>query len=196
MRWNHRRTAPVHEIIAAIRNELHGSGRLLGYRLVWYRLNYQYGLRVTRNATRMILSILDIEGVRMRSQRRLFRRQYFSSGPDHIWHIDGYDKLKQYGLAVHGAIDGFSRKVLWLCVGPSNNNPEYIAGFFLQQVKRVRGMPTILRCDRGTENSIVNLLQIALRMDHGNDLSGFHSFMYGRSTSNQRIECFGPNSAA
>ena len=33
-----------------------------------------------------------------------------------MWHIDGWDKLKPYGFAVHGAMDGYSRKLLWLKV--------------------------------------------------------------------------------
>lgn len=27
-------------------------------------------------------------------------------GPNHMWHIDGYDKLSPYGLTIHGCIDG------------------------------------------------------------------------------------------
>lgn len=27
-------------------------------------------------------------------------------GPDFVWHLDGYDKLKPYGFAIHGYIDG------------------------------------------------------------------------------------------
>ena len=92
---------------------------------------------------------------------------------------------------MHGAIDGFSRKVLWLQVGMSNNNPKYVAGFYLKIVKRLQGVPTLVRADRGTENSMLRDLQIALRMDHADGLSGFRSFRYGyRSTANQRIECF------
>lgn len=44
------------------------------------------------------------------------RRAYWSEGPSHVWHMDGFDKLKPYGIAVHGCIDGYSRKVLWLKV--------------------------------------------------------------------------------
>ena len=29
-----------------------------------------------------------------------------------MWHIDGYDKLKPFDFAIHGAIDGYSRKIL------------------------------------------------------------------------------------
>ena len=30
--------------------------------------------------------------------------------------MDGNDKLKPYGISIHGCIDGYSRKVLWLQV--------------------------------------------------------------------------------
>ena len=44
--------------------------------------------------------------------------------PNAVWHADGYDKLKPYGFPIHGAIDGFSRRVLWLDVTRSNNNSD------------------------------------------------------------------------
>ena len=43
-----------------------------------------------------------------------------------MWHIHGYDKLKPFGFPIHGAIDGFSRKILWLNICPSNNEPYII----------------------------------------------------------------------
>ena len=27
-------------------------------------------------------------------------------GPNYLWHVDGYDKLKPYGFCIHGCIDG------------------------------------------------------------------------------------------
>ena len=27
-------------------------------------------------------------------------------GPNFSWHCDGYDKLKPFGIAIHGCIDG------------------------------------------------------------------------------------------
>ena len=50
----------------------------------------------------------------MRCVLTLRRRKYISSGPSAVWHADGYGKLKPYGFPIHGAIDGFSRRVLWL----------------------------------------------------------------------------------
>lgn len=39
------------------------------------------------------LRILDPEGVSLRSQHCLSRRQYYKQGPNFLVHIDGYDKL-------------------------------------------------------------------------------------------------------
>lgn len=39
------------------------------------------------------LRILDPEGVSLRSQHCLSRRQYYNQGPNFLVHIDGYDKL-------------------------------------------------------------------------------------------------------
>jgi hypothetical protein len=51
-------------------------------------------------------------------------------------------------------------------------------------------IPKIIRCDRGTENVLLSGIQASLRMGDNDGLSGENSFMYGRSTANQRIEAF------
>ena len=33
-----------------------------------------------------------------------------------MWNLDRYDKLKPFGFPIHGAIDGYSRRILWLRV--------------------------------------------------------------------------------
>ena len=177
----------VNDIIDALRRELECSGQNLGYRAMWRRLKTKYDIHITQKLVRQSLSILDPDGVDARSARRLRRRRYFSKGPNYLVHLDGYDKLKQFGFAVHGAIDGFSRKVLWLHVGFTNNDPRYIAQFFVEYVQRINGAPCVIRGDRGTENSLVRDIQLALRLNH-NDTMRHVSFMYGSSTSNQRIE--------
>ena len=56
---------------------------------------------------RQILTILDPDGVDSRKKHRLRRRLYTNKGPNYlVVHIDGYDQLKPYGFAIHGAIDG------------------------------------------------------------------------------------------
>ncbi|XP_074656621.1 uncharacterized protein LOC141909833 [Tubulanus polymorphus] len=88
------------------------------------------------------------------------------------------------------AIDGYSRKLLWLKCGPSNNNHRYIAQFYLDFLKEIGRVPRLLRCDRGTENAILRDMQIVLRFSHGDLMRGMMWFMYGRSTANQQIESF------
>ena len=116
------------------------------------RLRIDYGLVVSRETVRLALKMLDPEGVERRSQHKLKRRTYSARGPNFIWHLDGYDKLKPFGLCVHGAIDGYSRRILWLEVGSSNNNPRIVARYFLDCVKQLGGVPQIARGDRDTEN--------------------------------------------
>ena len=106
---------------------------------------------------RLILRELDPNGVAARLSRRLERRTYTVPGPNSIWHIDGYDKLKPFGLCISGCIDGFSRKIIWLNVYNTNNNPIIIRGYFLESVKNL--CPCVVRGDYGTENGLVRDFQ-------------------------------------
>ena len=90
------------EIISAVERELRGSGSSIGYRLMHQRLRNYYGLVVDKENVRLTLKTLDPEGVERRSRQRLKRRKYSTKGPNYIWHIDGYDKLKPFGFCIHG----------------------------------------------------------------------------------------------
>lgn len=178
------------QIIEAMLSELEGSGQCLGYRSLWQRLKSNYGLKVYRDTVLQLLHLMDPEGIEKRSRYRLKRREYKVPGPNFLWHLDGYDKLKPYGFAIHSCIDGFSRKALWLEVGTSNNNPDIIAYYYLKTVKKLGVLPTIIRSDRGTENSRIELIQQAMRFSHDDPLAGLNSFIKGKSTANQRVESF------
>ena len=58
---------------------------------------------------------------------------------------DGYDKLKPFGLALSGCIDGFSRRIMWLVYGAANNNPSVIAYNYINCAKNVGVIPMRLR---------------------------------------------------
>lgn len=167
----------------AVEEELKRSGSLLGYRLMHHRIRCSYGLRTSRDTVRQILAVLDPEGVQARSSHRLRRRLYWAMGPNYIWHVDGNDKLVPYGLAIHGAIDGYSRKILWLEIGPSNKNPLITAGYFLDCVRQLGGTALHLRFDPGTENG--RIAQLHSVLTNGAGVSTF-----GKSSANQRIECW------
>lgn len=119
----------------------------------------------------------------------IFYDGFCVQGPNYLWHVDGYDKLKPYGFCIHGCIDGFSRRIIWLDVGTTNNDPSIVAYYYLQSIEQLQGTPAIIRGDLGTENSTLAFIQPFLRR-HGTDSAQQTSFRYGRSVSNQRIEAW------
>lgn len=155
-----------------------------------WKIIQSHGIPVRRSSVMEILRELDPEGVMSRKKKRLRRRLYSVPGPDYLWHIDGHDKLKPFGFSIHGCIDGFSRRLIWLEVGPTNKQPEVITNYFIQSVKQLGHLPTRIRSDDGTENSILEAVQIALRLGHSDTYAGINSFIIGTSPANQRIESF------
>ena len=127
-------------IAEIIQEELDGPCCVLAYRSMRPILRIKYGLCVSRDRVQIILKQLDPDRTEERKRHRL-KRTYRSSGPNECWHIDGHDKLKPFGFPVHGAIDGYSRHVLWLKVTRTNNIPEVIAKYYLECVQEHRGCP-------------------------------------------------------
>lgn len=122
------------------------------------------------------MKILDRYGESARSSRRLRKRQYSTKGPIHILHIDGYDKLKPFGFCVHGAIDGYSRRIMWLEVAPSNNDPSVTAQYFVDTIRQITGTAKIISGDEGTENVYVAAVQRFFRRDGDDSWAGDKSF--------------------
>lgn len=180
--------SPVHDVRNAIRAELHGPGQLFGYRTMWLALQQKHKLHVKRDDVMRLMQELNPQGTFQRTRRRFVRRTYHSMGPNYLWHVDGYDKLKPFGFAISGCIDGFSRRVMWLTCGHTNNDPAVIAHNFISCVQRMGVVPMRLRTDCGTENGTLAAIQCTLRHHHTDYYSGLRSHMYGTSMSNQRIE--------
>ena len=170
----------IQEVRERIQQIVNGPGSSGGYRTLWHTLEME-GLRVPRIVVQEILKEVDPEGSELRKAHRLKRREYHNPGPNYSWHMDGYDKLKPWGFPIHGAIDGFSRKILWLNVTRSNNSPDNIAKFYLNVVKEFDGCPVEMITDLGTENGIVAAMQSYFR-----DNSDSHRYV--PSPRNQRIE--------
>ena len=85
-----------------------------------------------RDTVMKVLRELDPDGTEQR---------YRSEGPNTCWHVDGYDKLKSYGLPIHGCIDGYARKLIWLNVSRSNNKSLVPASYYLDTVKSLGFCP-------------------------------------------------------
>ena len=81
-------------------------------------------LNVSRGIVAQIMKELDSVGADAKRRRTLRRRLCYSKGPSWVLHLDGYDKLKPFGFEIHGCIDGYSRRALWLNVLKSNKDPK------------------------------------------------------------------------
>lgn len=55
-----------------------------------------------------------LDPARVDRGRKTVRRRYYFKGPNYVWHMNSYDKLKFYGIAIGGCIDDFSRKIVLL----------------------------------------------------------------------------------
>ena len=73
----------------------------------------KYGVNISKEHARNALVDTDPEGVSMRKKKTIKRRTYETNGPFDVLHIDGNDKLKRFGFAIHECIDGLSRKLIW-----------------------------------------------------------------------------------
>ncbi|KAK0140895.1 hypothetical protein N1851_012509 [Merluccius polli] len=171
--WRRKNKTDVVEVAAFI-EQLESAGQCQGYRWMHQKC-WLNGIVTDRETVRILLRLLDGEGVDLRSRNRLRRRVYHSCGPNYVWHIDGYDKLKPFGIAISGCIDGFSRKMIWVEAYKTNNDPKVIAGYFTDAVVNAGGCLPELDLLWGQK--------MAIASSQNTD-----SAIFGPSTGNQRIE--------
>ena len=122
-------------------------------------ISLKHGVNISKEHVRKALVDIDPEGVSMRKKKTIKRRTYETNGPFDVFHIDGNDKLKRFGFAIHGCIDGFSRKLIWLFVSTTNNILLVDANFYLKAITNLGRAPNTLRMDLGTENIYCKELQ-------------------------------------
>ena len=109
------------------------------------------------------------------------RRVYHVPWLNSLWHLDGHHSLIRWGLVIHGCIDGFSRRIIFLKCS-NNNYATSVEELFLKAAEADGGLwPSRVRVDRGV-NVLVCETMVNIRGE------GRCSFIAGRSTRNQRIE--------
>ena len=71
----------------------------------------------------------------------------------------------------------------------SDKDPKEVCNLYLNYLLIANGVPQKIEADQGTENVIIAGSQRFLRRNHSDNLSGwYHSFQFGKSITNQRIE--------
>ena len=94
--------------------------------------------------------------------------------------MDGNDKFRPFGFYVHGCIDGFNEKIIWLHVTNTHKDPAIIAYYFLNEVEAFNQTATKIRVDLGSETSYVYGIQTFFRRNDDDEFSGNRSFQYGK----------------
>ena len=97
-------------------------------------------------------------------------------------------KLQQYGIEIYGAIDAYSRYVPWMYVGVCAATAVSVAKMYLEALEVIPIQPQYLQADRGTETSLIMNAYWQLHQQRTPTIEAEHTFMYGSSTANSRIE--------
>lgn len=92
------------------------------------------------------------------------RRVYKVRCANSLWHQDGNEKLRPWGFYIHGCVDGFPRRVMYLAA-TSNKREATVTKLFIETTKRA-GIPSHVRGDYGTENNGIECFMESVRGLH------------------------------
>ena len=192
----HDKNVPLNAVKEAVKGELNGPGKLLGYRAMHLKIRQKNGLNVTRDQVYDIMTDVDLEGLRQRQPR--FKRKkekgtFTAVGPNWVVSLDGHDKLmgfqkSTFPLAIYGCIDTASRKILFLKVWTSNSNPIFVGQWYFEYLYKRKILPNYIRIDKGTETATLSTTHAylsSLQTDVLTEDEACERVIYGPSTSNQ-----------
>ena len=182
----------VDQVKDAVKKELEGPGKLIGYRAMHNKIRQEYELNVPRDLVHDVMYDLDPDGLAARrpGKNRGKKKGHFTTkGVDWVHSLDGHDKLmgfqnSTFPLAIYGSIDTASRRIMWLRVWVTNSDPKIVGRWYLEYLYESMRLPSILRVDRGTETGVMATMHAYLRRNHG-DMDPTDTVIFGPSTANQ-----------
>ena len=77
------------------------------------------------------------------------------AGPNQVFSVDGYDKLKDFGFEIYAFIDGYSRFVPQIYVGIDNRTAVSVLKQYLTLVRRTMKILQLIRADKGVETLLI-----------------------------------------
>ena len=95
---------------------------------------------------------VDPDGVAARGQqigKSRQQKEFTVKGPNCVLSIDGHDKLSRFGFEIYGAIDAYSRYIVWCYVGISNRTAVSVNKQYLRLLRTTLHMPKLIRSDKG-----------------------------------------------
>ena len=163
-----------------------GPRRLLGYREMHLKIKNIHGLNVPRDLVYAAMIDFHSYGLKMRQP---------GNKKPWVMSLDGHDELvgfqnNTFPIAIYGAIDTASRKVLCIKVWVTNSIPELVTRWYFELVYETRVMPNYIRTDKGSETGTIATMHCFLRRPHldvETDEDAVKTVIYGPSTSNQVV---------
>ena len=116
------------------------TSKHIRYRQMTEIISLKYGVNISKEHVWKGFVDIDLEGVSIHEKKTIKRRTYESY------------KLKRLGFVIRRCIDGFSRKLIWLFVSTTNNDPLVAANSYYKAITNLGRAPNTLRMDLGTEN--------------------------------------------
>ncbi len=183
----------IDDVREAVREELEGPGKLLGYRTMTQKIRQKHDMKVPRDLVHNVMYDLDAEGLEARApgaKKRKPKGHFITLGPDWTYSVDGHDKLmgfqnSTFPLAIYGCIDTASRKLLWLKIWTTNSNPILVGKWYIQALFESGILPNYIRLDKGTETITMCTIHAFLRSKHEDLEDPTNSILFGPSPSNQ-----------
>lgn len=103
------------------------------------------GYRLQQHRIRESIRRVDPRGSMLCRLQVTNRQVYCVPSPRSLYHIDGNHKLIWWWFVIHGCIDGYSRRIIYLqCSG--NNRSQTVLDDFVDGVRRL-GLPKRVRAD-------------------------------------------------
>lgn len=152
--------------------------------------------RVPYHHIRKAIHAVDPEGAQRRyNEVKRARGDFVVPGPNFVWSIDGYCKLRFAGIEIYGMIDAYGRFVTELYCGISNDCAVSVLRQYIDCVTDLGYGPLHIRSDRGVETPMIAdahyQLHKATAIEEGRTPYEFSDvYWFGTSTANQRIEAW------
>ena len=110
----------VDQVKDAVKKELEGPGKLIGYRAMHNKIRQEYELNVPRDLVHDVMYELDPDGLAARrpGKNRGKKKGHFATkGVDWVHSLDGHDKLmgfqnSTFPIAIYRSIDTASRRIM------------------------------------------------------------------------------------
>ncbi|KAG0635221.1 hypothetical protein HOY80DRAFT_1094511, partial [Tuber brumale] len=148
---------------------------------------------INRYQVRNALQVLDPQGVAEHEKAvgiSRNRKEFYIQSPNRVLSIDGHDKLSRFGFEIYGAIDAYSRYLVWCYIGISNRTAVSVNKQYLRFVRNTMHIAQVVRSDKGTETVLLAESHLLLRHANHPNLAFSQAYSYGKSTKNQRIEAW------